>query len=542
MAATERSLGARPRRRRRARRARPPARATERAVAAWRDRASPGRAPRRRCAPRRAASSNGGPGRAAATTCCAPRIRTPRASRSSPTRPGLRRRRARERRPWWSLGGCARPRRADESASDAEIGRAQLVWSNMALHLVADPPALFARWHALLEVEGVALFSCLGPGTLRELRALYAALRLAAADARLHRHARSRRHARRSRLRRPGARPGDAHPALEERRGAARRVAPARRQHRARIASRGCARRPGARRLVRRARARAPTPTAASASLRSRLRPRLQAGAAPRARGAPVAVSLDEMRAMVRRPRPSTLQGGTLKSFASSGPSAFDTTAVAVGSGATRHIDSSPGDDSRMSALSAQAFRGLVSPPAPLRFGAARSAADGSVQWLLRRNCSMTPGQLVAFYLSLCAWSFAIAGAFWLRGATLVLPFAGLELLGVGAALLIYARHATDRERMVPAPRPADRRVHARPPHRPGRVRTGLGPGRADPRRSLADRAFGRGQARRGRPLRAARAAPRRWPTNCAQRSGAAASSAIRERPTPSAPTTTSNN
>ena len=57
------------------------------------------------------------------------------------------------------------------------------------------------------------------------------------------------------------------------------------------------------------------------------------------------------------------------------------------------------------------------------------------MQWLLRRNCSMTPAQLVAFYLSLCAWSLAIAGAFWWRGATLVMPFAGIELLAVGAAL-----------------------------------------------------------------------------------------------------------
>ena len=46
----------------------------------------------------------------------------------------------------------------------------------MALHLVVDPPALFARWHALLEVDGIAVFSCLGPGTLRELRELYARL------------------------------------------------------------------------------------------------------------------------------------------------------------------------------------------------------------------------------------------------------------------------------------------------------------------------------------------------------------------------------
>ena len=84
------------------------------------------------------------------------------------------RRRADERRPWWSLG-AAGARVLDERASDAEIGRAQLVWANMALHLVVDPPALFARWHALLEVDGLVVFSCLGPGTLRELRELYAA-------------------------------------------------------------------------------------------------------------------------------------------------------------------------------------------------------------------------------------------------------------------------------------------------------------------------------------------------------------------------------
>ncbi|HEV7575551.1 MAG TPA: biotin synthase [Caldimonas sp.] len=83
------------------------------------------------------------------------------------------RRRAAERRPWWSLGGGAGALVLDESAGDAEIGRAQLVWANMALHLVVDPPALIARWHALLEVEGIAVFSCLGPGTLRELRDLY---------------------------------------------------------------------------------------------------------------------------------------------------------------------------------------------------------------------------------------------------------------------------------------------------------------------------------------------------------------------------------
>ena len=83
------------------------------------------------------------------------------------------RRRAAERRPWWSLGSAG-ARVLDESASDTDIGRAQLVWANMAIHLVVEPPSLFARWHRLLEVEGVVVFSCLGPGTLRELRELYA--------------------------------------------------------------------------------------------------------------------------------------------------------------------------------------------------------------------------------------------------------------------------------------------------------------------------------------------------------------------------------
>jgi malonyl-CoA O-methyltransferase len=84
------------------------------------------------------------------------------------------RRRAAEQRPWWSLARSSAVV-FEESASDAEIGRAQLVWANMALHLVVDPPALIARWGRILEVEGIAVFSCLGPGTLAELRELYTA-------------------------------------------------------------------------------------------------------------------------------------------------------------------------------------------------------------------------------------------------------------------------------------------------------------------------------------------------------------------------------
>ena len=76
-------------------------------------------------------------------------------------------------RPWWRLG--PRPGGAVDVATedDALPQEAGLVWANMMLHAVADPPALFERWERQLGVEGFVMFSCLGPGTLRELRALY---------------------------------------------------------------------------------------------------------------------------------------------------------------------------------------------------------------------------------------------------------------------------------------------------------------------------------------------------------------------------------
>lgn len=67
-------------------------------------------------------------------------------------------------------------------------------------------------------------------------------------------------------------------------------------------------------------------------------------------------------------------------------------------------------------------------------------------QWFLRRNCSVTPRQLGWMYLSLCVVSLSIGGAFWLQGAKLVLPFAWIELIAVGMAFAVYARHASDGE------------------------------------------------------------------------------------------------
>ena len=82
----------------------------------------------------------------------------------------------------------------------------------------------------------------------------------------------------------------------------------------------------------------------------------------------------------------------------------------------------------------------------PLRFGAESGPGEPAVQWLLRRNCSTTPRQMVAFYAWLSLLSLGIALFFWVQGALLVMPFAWLEVVAVGAALLVYARHASDSE------------------------------------------------------------------------------------------------
>lgn len=75
--------------------------------------------------------------------------------------------------------------------------------------------------------------------------------------------------------------------------------------------------------------------------------------------------------------------------------------------------------------------------------------APRALQWLLKRNCSTTPRQLGAVYLSLCVVSLLIGVFFYGQGAPLVLAFTALELTLVGAALLVFARHAGDFESLT---------------------------------------------------------------------------------------------
>jgi uncharacterized membrane protein len=89
-------------------------------------------------------------------------------------------------------------------------------------------------------------------------------------------------------------------------------------------------------------------------------------------------------------------------------------------------------------------------PPSPRPDGGWRFAREQAapLAWLfeLRRNVSITPRQLMGCYLLLCAVSLGVAVGFWLQGITVVSLFTGVELLAVGAALLVFARHAGDCE------------------------------------------------------------------------------------------------
>ena len=68
------------------------------------------------------------------------------------------------------LGRAAQALRQDDTSP---AGPVDMLWANMALHLAPRPRGLLARWRDALAVDGFLMFSCLGPDTLRELRAVY---------------------------------------------------------------------------------------------------------------------------------------------------------------------------------------------------------------------------------------------------------------------------------------------------------------------------------------------------------------------------------
>lgn len=70
-------------------------------------------------------------------------------------------------------------------------------------------------------------------------------------------------------------------------------------------------------------------------------------------------------------------------------------------------------------------------------------------EWVSKRNCALSPAQLAVFFGALAMLSLGIA-AFWAaNGAWVVIPFACIEVAALGAAYVMYGRHAADFDRVV---------------------------------------------------------------------------------------------
>ncbi len=65
-------------------------------------------------------------------------------------------------------------RAAGPATATAET-RVRMLWANMALHMEPLPQTLLSHWYQQIETDGFLMFSCLGPDSLKELRAVYAA-------------------------------------------------------------------------------------------------------------------------------------------------------------------------------------------------------------------------------------------------------------------------------------------------------------------------------------------------------------------------------
>jgi uncharacterized membrane protein len=70
----------------------------------------------------------------------------------------------------------------------------------------------------------------------------------------------------------------------------------------------------------------------------------------------------------------------------------------------------------------------------------------GMKRWQMRKNCALTPRQLLNFYLALVFLSLVVAAGFFLAGIWMISIFTALEISAVTIGFLIYSRHALDSE------------------------------------------------------------------------------------------------
>ena len=74
---------------------------------------------------------------------------------------------------WWSGSGTRLNQRwicADFGNLPLGEQRANVVWSNLALHWHPQPDQVFAEWRRVLKTDGLLMFSCFGPDTFKEIR------------------------------------------------------------------------------------------------------------------------------------------------------------------------------------------------------------------------------------------------------------------------------------------------------------------------------------------------------------------------------------
>ena len=68
--------------------------------------------------------------------------------------------------------------------------------------------------------------------------------------------------------------------------------------------------------------------------------------------------------------------------------------------------------------------------------------------WTMKRNCSISPRHFILVYCSFIVLSMVMIVPMAIMGFWAIIPFVVANLSFVGAAFLVYARHATDYERV----------------------------------------------------------------------------------------------
>ena len=116
---------------------------------------------------------------------------------------------------------------------------------------------------------------------------------------------------------------------------------------------------------------------------------------------------------------------------------------------------------------------------------------QGTHQWVIKRNCALSPGQLGCWFGSLTVFSLLLAGLLALKGAWLVVPFTLVEIAALGVAYLWWGRHAADYERIMVGSGSLSVEISrgerlSRIEHHPAWVRVEYGGARRDPVRIVS--------------------------------------------------------